>query len=103
MTVTTRSTAETEALGARMAAALHGGEVLALYGDLGMGKTAVVRGLASVLCPEAQVHSPTFSLVNVYGGTPPLVHFDMYRVTDWDDLYATGFCESREQGAVLAV
>ena len=101
MTVTTRSAAETEALGARMAAALHGGEVLALYGDLGMGKTAFVRGLASVLCPE--VHSPTFSLVNVYGGTPPLVHFDMYRVTDWNDLYATGFFDYRELGAVLAV
>ena len=103
MTVTTHSPIQTEAFAARLAGALSGGTVLALYGGLGMGKTAFVRGLASVLCPDAQVSSPTFSLVNVYGGTPPLVHFDMYRVTDWDDLYATGFFDYLEQGCILAV
>lgn len=103
MTVTTYSPAQTESFAATLAKRLPGGTVLALYGDLGMGKTAFVRGLASALCPDAQVSSPTFSLVNVYGGTPPLVHFDMYRVTAWDDLYATGFFDYLEQGCILAV
>ena len=103
MTETTHSVAETETLAARLATKLKGGTVLAFFGGLGMGKTAFVRGLAAALCPTAQVSSPTFSLVNVYGGTPPLVHFDMYRVSGWDDLYATGFFDYLEQGCILAV
>ena len=87
----TRSAAETEALGAAVGRALTGGAVLALFGGLGMGKTAFVRGLAAGRGLEAEVSSPTFALVHEYGGQPPLVHFDMYRVTGWDDLYSTGF------------
>lgn len=104
MTVTvTHSAAETEALGAAFARSLIGGTVVALYGGLGMGKTAFVRGMASVLSPKAEVSSPTFALVHDYGGSPPLVHFDMYRVAGWDDLYATGFFDYIDAGAVVAV
>ena len=99
----TRSAAETEALGAAVGRALTGGAVLALFGGLGMGKTAFVRGLAAGRVLEAEVSSPTFALVHEYGGQPPLVHFDMYRVTGWDDLYSTGFFDYIDAGCILAV
>lgn len=99
----TRSATETEALGAAVGRALTGGAVLALFGGLGMGKTAFVRGLAAGRGLEAEVSSPTFALVHEYGGQPPLVHFDMYRVTGWDDLYSTGFFDYIDAGCILAV
>ena len=102
-TVITHSEQETMALGAQVAQRCTAGTVVAFFGGLGMGKTAFVRGMARTLSPHAQVSSPTFALVNDYGGNPPLVHFDMYRITDWNDLYTTGFFEYQEQGAVLAV
>lgn len=101
--IITHSAAETEALGSRVAARCTAGTVVAFFGGLGMGKTAFVRGMASVLCPQAEVSSPTFALVNDYGGNPPLVHFDMYRVTGWDDLDTTGFFDYQDAGAILAV
>ena len=103
MVFETHSAAETEAVGARLAAALNGGAVVAMFGGLGMGKTAFVRGMAQAMCPDAEVSSPTFALVQDYGGAPPLVHFDMYRIETWDDLYATGFFDYIDAGAVLAV
>ena len=99
----TNSVEETEALGAKFASQLKQGGVVALYGDLGMGKTAFVRGMAAGLGLKAEVSSPTFTLVHEYGGKPPLVHFDMYRVSGWDDLYSTGFFDYLDAGAVLAV
>ena len=84
--VITNSPAETEAVGAALAARLKGGDVVALYGGLGMGKTAFVRGLAAGMKLNAEVSSPTFALVHDYGGNPSLIHFDMYRVSGWDDL-----------------
>ena len=65
---------------------------IALYGDLGAGKTAFVRGFVSVIAPNAKVKSPTFALVREYlGKNLNVFHFDMYRITDEDDLYSTGF------------
>ncbi len=101
--VITHSAAETEAAGSRLAAHCTAGTVVAFFGGLGMGKTAFVRGMAQALCPGAEVSSPTFALVNDYGGDPPLVHFDMYRVTGWEDLDTTGFFEYQDAGAILAV
>ena len=63
----------------------------------GGDRGAAGRGL------EAEVSSPTFALVHEYGGQPPLVHFDMYRVTGWDDLYSTGFFDYIDAGCILAV
>ncbi len=101
--VVTHNAAETEAIGYRLAKQCKSGTVVAFFGGLGMGKTAFVRGMAQALCPTAEVSSPTFALVNDYGGNPPLVHFDMYRVTGWEDLDTTGFFDYQEAGAVLAV
>ena len=65
---------------------------IALYGDLGVGKTAFVRGFASVVAPQSTVRSPTFALVNEYRAKPlSLFHFDMYRIEDEDDLFSIGF------------
>ncbi len=101
--VISHSVEETEAFGAALAPALHNGAVLALFGGMGMGKTALVRGIARGMGLTAPVSSPTFALVHDYGGTPPLVHFDMYRVSGWDDLYSTGFFDYLAAGAILVV
>ena len=101
--VESRSPAQTELIGEKLAAQLSGGEVIALYGGLGMGKTNFVRGLARGLGVEDGVSSPTFALVNEYHGRLTLYHFDMYRVTTWEDLYSTGFFDYLDTGAVLAV
>lgn len=97
------SVAMTEEYGRRLAAELKGGTVLALFGGMGMGKTALVRGIAAGLGLTAEVSSPTFALVHDYGGQPPLVHFDMYRVTGWEDLYSTGFFDYLDMGAIIVV
>ena len=94
---------ETEALAQQFAATLRGGEVLALRGGMGMGKTAFVRGLAQGLGVEEPVTSPTFALVNVYEGRLTLCHFDMYRITTFEELYSTGFFDYLSPHAVLAV
>jgi len=70
---------------------------------MGMGKTVFTRGLARGLHATEAVSSPTFALVQEYGGNPPLVHFDMYRISTWDDLDATGFYDYIDMGYVLAV
>lgn len=69
---------------------------VAMYGDLGVGKTAFVRGFCSEICAGATVKSPTFALVNEYRCTIPckikkVCHFDMYRIVDEDDLYSIGY------------
>lgn len=99
----TNSVAETEELAAKLAGKLKAGTVLAFFGSMGMGKTAFTRGLAKGLGIDSFVNSPTFAIVNDYGGNPPLVHFDMYRVTSWEDLYTTGFFDYMDMGAVIAV
>ena len=97
---------DTVAIAANFAKSLIPGSVVALFGGLGMGKTAFVRGLAMGfgLDPE-QVCSPTFSLVNEYSepGKTTLHHFDMYRVTGQEALLTTGFYDSLDSGGVLAV
>lgn len=97
------SVAMTEEYGRRLAAELKGGTVLALFGGMGMGKTALVRGIAAGLGLTVEISSPTFALVHDYGGQPPLVHFDMYRVTGWEDLYSTGFFDYLDMGAIIVV
>ncbi len=99
----THSTAETEAVGEALAKELQGGQVVALFGGMGMGKTAFVRGVAKGLGIRAEVSSPTFAIVHDYGGTPPLVHFDMYRISGWEDLYTTGYYDYLDMGAILIV
>ena len=95
------SATETERIGERLAAKLNGDEVIALFGGLGMGKTAFTRGLARGLGVDDGVSSPTFALVNEYRGKIPIYHFDMYRVQSWDDLYSTGFFDYIDNGVLV--
>jgi len=100
----THSRAETEALGARLANALDGGQVVAFTGDLGAGKTAFVSGMARSLGVEERVTSPTFTIVNEYeGGRLPLFHFDMYRLDSADELFHIGWEDYLARGGVCAV
>ena len=84
---------ETYAFAKRMGENLSGGEVLALDGDLGAGKTAFVKGLAKGLGIEEMVVSPTFTIVREYGGEKKLAHFDVYRIADPDEMFEIGFEE----------
>lgn len=93
---------QTEKIAAEFARGLKRGDFIAFYGGLGSGKTAFVRGLASVLCKGARVSSPTYSIVNEYRGDIDIYHFDMYRVTDDDSLYSTGFYDYAERGGIIA-
>ncbi len=102
--LTTTATEETEAVGAALARALEADASLpryiAMYGDLGVGKTAFVRGLCSVLVPGRAVKSPTFALVHEHRvkGKPPLFHFDLYRIDSEDDLYSIGYDDYLDTG-----
>ena len=100
----TNSPAETEAVGAALAAVLRSGTVIAYRGDLGAGKTAFTRGLARGLGYGEPVTSPTYTIVNEYlGGRLPLFHFDMYRLASSDDLWDIGWEDYLERGGICAV
>ena len=92
---------QTEDLGRKIASVLKGTEVLAMFGDLGAGKTAFTRGLAAGLSYDYGVSSPTFAIVNEYSGKYNIYHFDMYRITNDDDLYSTGFYDYLDTGIIV--
>ncbi len=95
---------ETQKIAAELAATLKGGEVIAFKGDLGMGKTCFTRGLAEGLGFKGEVNSPTFAIMNEYkGGRLNLYHYDMYRISSWEDLDAVGFFDYCASGGVVAV
>lgn len=102
----THSAAETEQLGRDIALTLtKRGQpfFIAMYGDLGAGKTVFVRGLASVLSPGSRVKSPTYTIVNEYRkGEVPLFHFDLYRIGDTTELDGFGFEEYVAGGNCIA-
>ena len=94
---------ETEAIGEALAKMLKSGDVVAYYGDLGAGKTAFTRGLARGLGCTGRVSSPTFTIVNEHEGRMPLFHFDMYRLSDADELFDIGWDDYLSRGGVCAV
>ncbi len=98
-----RSEGETEELGARLGARLGAGAVVAMYGGLGMGKTAFVRGMARGMGLSCRVSSPTFTIVNEYLGARELIHFDMYRLSGAEELFDIGWEDYLARGAVCAV
>ena len=98
-----RSEGETEELGARLAKNLPSGTVVAMYGALGAGKTAFVRGMARGMGLSCRVSSPTFTIVNEYLGERELIHFDMYRLSGADELFDIGWEDYLNRGAVCAV
>lgn len=97
------SPADTEAFGERLAKCLRPGDVVAFTGALGMGKTALTRGLARGLGCRGRVTSPTFTIVNEYDGELPLFHFDLYRLENADELYGVGWDDYLARGGVCAV
>ena len=91
-----------EALGARIAQSLFPGAFLALFGDLGAGKTTFTRALAAARGIR-DVTSPTFTIVHESGGEPPLFHFDAYRLCAGDELYAIGFEDYLSRGGIIVM
>ena len=103
MEIITHSEGETEAAGAALAAKIPDGSVVAMYGELGAGKTAFVRGMARGMGLGCRVNSPTFTIVNEYLGARTLLHFDMYRLSSSDELWDIGWDDYLARGAVCAV
>lgn len=93
---------ETEDLGRRLVRALPVPSFVALYGDLGAGKTALVRGMGAE-AGTSEVRSPTFTIVHEYETNPRLIHFDAYRLSDAEELFAIGFEEYLAQSAVIVL
>ena len=95
---------ETENLAFNLAQKIPYGRVVAMFGDLGAGKTAFTRGFTKGMGINCDVSSPTFALVNEYRGSgKTLYHFDMYRISGWDDLYSTGYFDYLDEGASLII
>ena len=99
----TNSDKETEAVGEQFGRTVKDGTVVAMYGDLGAGKTAFVRGMARGMGITERVSSPTFTIVNEYLGDRTLIHFDMYRLGSADELFDIGWEDYIARGAVCAV
>lgn len=101
ITKVSHSYKETEELAQVIGSILKGNEIIALFGDLGAGKTCFTRGLVRGLESDSDVSSPTFAIINEYQGKFPIFHFDMYRISSEDDLYSTGFYDYLENGVVI--
>lgn len=102
--VISESESDTFKLGEKVAKQLKKGDVVALSGDLGTGKTAFVKGLARGFGIEEYITSPTFTLVQSYKGPEfNLHHFDVYRISDEDELFETGYEEYLYQGDICVI
>ncbi len=100
----TTSPEQTERFGRELAKSLCAGDVIALTGDLGAGKTCLTRGIADGLGSTAHVSSPTFTIVNEYdGGRLMLFHFDTYRLSGPDDFLMSGLDEYFFRGGVCVI
>ncbi len=88
------SSSETVAFGKRLAKYVKPGDIICFDGDLGSGKTTLIKGIAKGLgIKQAKVNSPTFVLMNIYEGKMPLFHFDLYRLNSIEEIYAIGYDE----------
>jgi len=103
MVFTTANEKETLQAGEEFAKSLRPGDVVAMRGYLGAGKTAFTRGVAAGLGLDARVSSPTFTIVNEYLGKVPLFHFDLYRLGDSEELFEIGWEEYLERGGICMV
>ena len=104
MQITTHSADETQTLGEKLAELLTPGDVIAYFGDLGAGKTALTRGIAHGLGVTDYVTSPTYTIVNEYlTGRIPLFHFDMYRLSTAEELFDIGWEDYLTRGGICAV
>lgn len=94
---------DTQKIASEIADTLKGDEFIAMYGDLGAGKTAFVQGLARALGITDHITSPTFTIVNEYEGRVPLYHFDVYRISDPDEMYEIGYEEYVDTDGICIV
>ena len=99
--VISESLENTEYFGNAIAKKLSGTEVIALFGELGAGKTALTRGICQGLDVKDNICSPTFAIVNEYRGKYKIYHFDMYRVQSMDDLSSTGYFDYINTGVLI--
>ena len=103
-TLTSRSVEETYEIGKELGRLLRSGDFVGLNGSLGAGKTALVRGIAAGAgVDEHDVSSPTFAIVQTYQGRLPVHHADWYRLSNLDDLVATGFFDLLDEGGAAVV
>lgn len=102
MVFVTNSEEETRAAASEVAKRLDRGDVILYEGEMGAGKTAFTKGLAEFFGTESEVTSPTFALVHEYTGRVPIFHFDLYRISGYDDLYAVGFFDYLDRGGIIA-
>ena len=93
LTYYTNSPEETKEIGKELARLLNSGDIVALNGDLGAGKTAFTQGLAVGLGITEYVTSPTFTIMNIYESKLPLYHYDVYRISEPEEMDAIGFNE----------
>ena len=99
-----RSPAETETAGYRIGRMLRAGDLVKLYGDLGAGKTTMVRGIARAFgIAGEKVVSPSFTIITEYEGSPRLVHIDLYRIEGSRDLESTGIWDCIDSNSVAVV
>lgn len=101
MKYTSSSPEETEKIAEKIAHSLTPPRVICLKGDLGAGKTAFTRGFAKAFGIEKGVSSPTFTLMHRYDGNETVNHYDLYRISDFDELLDIGFEEEIEKGFSL--
>lgn len=97
-----KSPKDTENIAFEFAKSMRPGDMVALFGGLGVGKTSFTRGFAKGIGYDGEVTSPTFAIVHEYlGGRLNIYHFDMYRIESFDELYSTGYFEYLESAGVV--
>ena len=101
--INTNNTEETEKLGYNIGKLLKGGEIICMDGDLGVGKTTMTKSLAKGLDIDDHITSPTFTIVNEYEGRLKLYHFDVYRISDVEEMYDLGYEEYFYSGGVCII
>jgi tRNA threonylcarbamoyladenosine biosynthesis protein TsaE len=96
---------QTTFIGREIGSILRAGCVLCLYGDLGAGKTTLIKGIAAAVTgtPLHEVTSPTFTYLNIYEGKCPLYHFDLYRLQGAEQFLAMGFGEFLDFGGICCI
>jgi tRNA threonylcarbamoyladenosine biosynthesis protein TsaE len=103
MTINTLTAESTFNLGIELGSVCRGGELIALNGELGVGKTWLAKGIGKGLHIAEPIHSPTFTLINEYRGKLPMVHVDFYRLNDLDEVFNLGLDEYQDQGHVVVI
>lgn len=101
--IISNSTEQTELIGQKFGEILNKNDVVAFCGGMGHGKTAFIRGCCRGMNYLGNVSSPTYSIVHEYVGDKKIYHFDMYRISSYDDLFSTGFFDYIDTDAVLLI